>query len=160
MGMFDGVGAALSGNSFVPGLGQMYKDPSLMQQFGAWAKQNPEQLWMGLDMAGQAFDPNNVAAGVGTQLSQASMMNKQQQFEETQRKGERADWQKQISELLGGGGKQTQSGVKGVTDVTSKLGHNGERTTTFKSNDSSLGEVNIPQAPMSYSLGGDQRNPK
>lgn len=35
-----------------------------------------EQLAIALDMAGQAFDPKNRAAGAGTWLAQASLMNK------------------------------------------------------------------------------------
>jgi len=43
---------------------------------GDVVKGAPEQLAIGLDMLGQGFDPNNVAAGIGTALGKSQLAAK------------------------------------------------------------------------------------
>ncbi len=85
---------------------------------GNWIKNNPEQFAMGLDMAGQAFDPNNVAAGVGTNLAQASLIGKKQEAN----KAEQRDMFNQLIAALGG---VTPAGMPGLNSATHKVGPDG-----------------------------------
>lgn len=147
--MFDwmsGIGNALSGasNPAVPGLGQLY-EPTLMEQAGQWMRQNPNQVWMGLDKVGQAFDPNNPFAGIGTEVAQSNLMQQKMAFDQQQQDKKMSGWQKQISSLMGGQGGLTPDGQAGVTKVNSTISPEGKRRVTFDMNDNTLGEV-APQA--------------
>ena len=116
--MFEGLGAMMG---------------NWGSQAGDWIKNNPEQFAMGLDMAGQAFDPNNVAAGVGTKLSQASLMNKAQKESETKANAKTEQQQQWWQQLLGGamGGKFSAVGAPGASNMTMKQdGKTGSVTVT------------------------------
>jgi len=96
----------------------------LFGSLGDWIKKNPEQFAMGLDMAGQAFDPNNVAAGVGTSLAQARLMNKAAKEAEAKQVSEQKAWHEDLLKLLGGQ-SPTAVGEGGLSSYTTKKDANG-----------------------------------
>jgi hypothetical protein len=159
MSIFNGLGAAISGQSFVPQLGQMFQNPTIMEKFGQWAKQNPNQLWMGLDMAGQAFDPNNVAAGVGTKISQANMMGEGQAAKDSEAKG----WQDNLSKLMGTPNSPLEQAGPTKKIITQNPNGTYRMSMDFSRNNmNGSPEINIPQpqqSPAGYSLSGQSPNP-
>ncbi len=103
------------------------------QQASSWIDKNPEQFAIGLDMAGQAFDPNNIAAGVGTQFAQASLMDKASKEAEAkamQRQKQQQEWWKELlAQALQG--KVTMPGQPGPSNISTKIGHDGTGTVTI-----------------------------
>lgn len=114
LGNFGGGGAS-------PTVGQ---SPGLFGALGDWIKKNPDQFAMGLDMAGQAFDPNNVAAGVGTKLAQASMMNKAAKEAEAKQAKDKKAWHEDLLSALGGH-TPSAPGEGGLSSFTTKKDANG-----------------------------------
>jgi len=145
MGAFD-LGAMMGGG---------------MDKFSAFVKNNPEQLWMMLDGAGQMFDPNNSAAGIGTQVAQASLMEQEQKAIDAAAKPKK-EWHSELGDLLGGM-PQTEQGVKGLTSHATKVNADGTTTFTATGNSRNLGDSQTStwrgdtQSPQS--LGQDINGP-
>lgn len=145
LGSYGGMGGAAQ--AAVSGMPATQTNPGMFARLGDWIKQNPEQFAMALDMAGQAFDKNNVAAGVGSGMARASLMNKAQQEAESKNANAKAQDRQWWHDFLTGAleGNMTPAGEQGPTSVNTKLAHDGTGTVTIQGNTSKLsGDVQRP----------------
>ena len=141
----------------------MFDFSGLANQLSGWVDKNPNQFWTMMDMAGQAFDPNNPAAGVGTEISRGKMMKEGQQAAEQQQIAKDAEYKQMLLDMMGG--RMTAPGVKGGSTMTNKIGADGTGTTTFNYNTKDINEVSPTQPaqpaqqPSAYNLMGAYGNP-
>ena len=111
---------------------------------------NRNQVAMGMDLIGQGFDPNNQAAGVGTQIAQGNMMAEQAAADKAAASAKSTAWQEMLSQAMGMA--KTPSEQPGLTDF--KVSHGAGNQVKFSGS-----ATHDPNAidPMDYDLTGEDK---